>query len=53
MQESLNVKSYISNHCSGLLIKTSVPNLNSDFGFTLSLPAMDEKDNDPSGLNGK
>lgn len=36
MQESLAVKSYISNHCSGLLIKTSVPNFNSDFGVTLA-----------------
>lgn len=36
MQESLNVKSYIRSHCSGLLIKTSVPNFNSDFGFTLA-----------------
>lgn len=36
MQESLNVKRYISSHCSGLLIKTFVPNFNSDFGFTLA-----------------
>lgn len=60
MQESLNVKSCISNHCSGLLIKTSVPNFNSDFGFILAwcqnchyyLPWM-TKIMIPLGLNGK